>query len=198
MSGWQAWLGPAVVAALISAMVTTVGWFVPYWRERRKDESRRTQRAADMRRALSAEIASHLVRYDESDFDRHFDSMRRAMDADPSFAPFVPKESLNASVYHAMLADLTLLPEGAINPVVSYYAQLTAVERFSDDLRSPEYVRLAPDRRRLMYEHFFSMKILSARLARAALVELTPQGLSSPAMAPDDQARAARTSSSRT
>ncbi|MGF1660135.1 MAG: hypothetical protein ACFCUS_11970 [Rubrimonas sp.] len=195
---WQAWIGPAIIAAVISAFVTAFGWFVPYWREQRKEEARKAQRAADMRRALSAEIASHLSRYEEVDLHGHFDVMAKAIDADPSYTPFVPRDALNARVYHAMLADLTLLPEDAIDPVVSYYAQLDCVRCFAEDLRSPEYASVSVERRKLMYEHFIGMKIHAAALARTALARLDCPGVSIPVAGSDAEERASATSASRT
>lgn len=164
------WIG-AVVAALISALVTAFGWYVAHAREAARDAALRRDRIVDIQKALRAEIATYVAQLAEAQLADHLAGMERAMKADPAFVPFVPRESHDA-LYRALIEDIHLLPTEAVDPVVRYYTQLGAISALADDLRGPTYPTLAPERRLMIYRHFIEMKVQAlvyAREARAAL-----------------------------
>ena len=54
-----AWIGPAIVVAVISALVTAAGWLVAHRQTMRAEALRRRERVVDVQTALRAEIRSH-------------------------------------------------------------------------------------------------------------------------------------------
>ncbi len=199
------WIG-AVIAAAISALVTAFGWYVAHNRERARDAALRRERVVDMQKALRAEISNYALQLREAKLSEHLDGMRRAMQADPAFVPLVPREAHDA-LFRALIGEIHLLPTEAVEPVVRYYSQISGVAALADDLRSPLYRRLAPERRVTIYEHFIEMKaqaLTYASQAERALAEgaaraaVADPWLSSRAGARGGPARAARKSSSRT
>jgi hypothetical protein len=175
MGGGMADLGPvwigAVIAAVISSLVTAFGWYVSDSRERRAEARRRRDKIVDLQKALRAEARSHLMQLEETDLGAELAAMTGRMDADPAFVPFVPRESHDA-VYRAVIADIHLLPSEAVEPVVLYHAHVAAMAAFADDLRSPAFAALHPFRRRLMYEDWIGMKRRALDRGRAAVAAL--------------------------
>ena len=160
------WIG-AVIAAVISSAVTALGWIVTHRREGAAEARRRLERTLDVQTALLAEVANYAAQLDEVDLPEHLDGVLAAMRADPDFVPFVPRECFD-TVFRALLTDIHLLPAGAVEPVVRYYAHLIGLAAFADDLRSAAYRDLVPERRAAMFRHFIAMKITALDYARDA------------------------------
>jgi hypothetical protein len=148
-----------------------VGWYVSDGRERRAEARRRIDKIVDLQKALRAEVRSHLMQIEELDLAAEFAAMAGRMDADPSFVPFVPRETHDA-VYRAVIAEIHLLPTEAVEPVVLYYSHVAAMAAFVEDLRSPAFAALHPFRRRLMYEDWIGLKRRAVDRARAAVAAL--------------------------
>ena len=55
------WIGPAIIAAIVSGIVSAAGWFVNSWQERRLEKGRREEKVHDYQVALRAEIAGDLL-----------------------------------------------------------------------------------------------------------------------------------------
>jgi hypothetical protein len=70
-------LDTALIAAIVSAAVTALGWYAGHWSERRLESQRRIERIVDAQTALLAEIESNLTRYEEIDLDGHMLDMTR-------------------------------------------------------------------------------------------------------------------------
>lgn len=160
------WIG-AVIAAVISSAVTALGWIVSHRREGEAEARRRRERIVDVQKALRAEVANYAAQLEEVDLAEHLDGVLAAMRRDPGFVPFVPRESFD-TVFRALVADIHLLPGGAVEPVVRYYAHLIGLAAFADDLRSPEFRGLMPERRSAMFSHFIAMKVKALDYAREA------------------------------
>ena len=70
-------LDTALIAAIVSAAVTALGWYASHWSEKRLESQRRIERIVDVQTALLAEIESNLTRYEEIDLDKHATDMVR-------------------------------------------------------------------------------------------------------------------------
>jgi hypothetical protein len=160
------WIG-AVIAAVISSGVTALGWIVTHRREGVAEARRRFERTIDVQKALRAEVANYVAQLEEVDLAEHLDGVLAAMRNDPAFVPFVPREAFD-TVFRALICDIHLLPGGAVEPVVRYYAHLIGLGAFADDLRSPEFASLVPERRAAMFSHFIAMKVKALDYAREA------------------------------
>jgi hypothetical protein len=175
------WIG-AVIAALISSLVTALGWIVSHNRESAAERRRRRDKIIDMQKALRAEIATYADQLRETDLPSHLAVMVSAMEADPAYVPLVPRES-HDTVFHALVADIHMLPSGAVEPVVRFYTLLIGVASMAEDLRGASFRKLPVERRVRMYRHFIEMKVRAAE--RAAEAEAALQAGIKRALDPD-------------
>ena len=167
-------LESALVAAVVSAAVTALGWFASHWSERRLEAVRREEKIIDVQWALLAEIESNLLRYVEIDFDEHADEMERRILAGrgiAGFTPFVPRDAPEI-IFEAFIPDIHILPTETIRDVVSYYKQEYKLRELIEDLRSERYVKLSRDRKALFYSDYvwqIRTVLSKGEKARAAL-----------------------------
>ena len=66
------WVGPAIIAAVISSLVSAAGWYVSYWTTIQTDHRRRREKVRDFQIALRAEIRSELHDLRTDDVDQQF------------------------------------------------------------------------------------------------------------------------------
>lgn len=169
----------AFVAALVSAVVTALGWWASHASERHLEDARRLERIIDIQTALLAEIESNLVRYGETDLDQHSADMAgRIMAASgasrgrgESYTPFVPRDSTEI-VFASLLHDIHLLPTETIGDVVSYYKQEYKLEKLIDDLRGDTFRNLDRARKARIYaDYIWQIKtvVWEGEVARASL-----------------------------
>ena len=100
-------LDTALIAAIVSAAVTALGWYASHWSEKRLESQRRIERIVDVQTALLAEIESNLTRYEEIDLDKHTTDMVRRITGKAqgkNFTPFVtyfakPDSTKQSSVF---------------------------------------------------------------------------------------------------
>lgn len=161
------WIGPAVIAAIVSAIVTAGGWFVTHSRERGAEERRRREKIIDVQKALRAEIGHHVAMLEETDLEAHLAVVKGMMAGDEAYFPIPPREA-HDSVYRALLHEIHVLPTETVDPVVAYYAQIGAIATFAEDLRERRFRALPRARRELAYEHFIGMKLRALRDGREA------------------------------
>ncbi len=173
----------AVVAAIVSAAVTALGWFTSHWSETRLEAQRREEKIIDVQWALLAEIESNLQRYSEVDLDTHEREMRRSILSGRGrtrFTPFVPRYATEI-VFEAFIPDIHILPTGTIRDVVAYYKQEYKLREMVEDLRSDRFAALSQDRKAHLYGHYvWQIKtVLSwGERARAALAsQLGPESV---------------------
>jgi hypothetical protein len=167
-------LDTAILAAIVSAAVTALGWFATHWSEQRLDDKRRIEKIVDVQTALLAEIESNLTRFDEIDLDQHADAMigrimRKA--GRPNFTPFVPRYATEI-IFEAMLADIHILPTETIDDVVAYYKQEYKLRELVEDLRSSRYQEIEQDRKARIYrDYIWQIKtaLVTGEQARDAL-----------------------------
>lgn len=164
-------LDTALIAAIVSAAVTALGWYASHWSEKRLESQRRIERIVDVQTALLAEIESNLTRYEEIDLDRHTTDMVRKITGKKAFTPFVPRDAPEI-VFEAMLADIHILPTETIDDVVAYYKQEYKLRELVEDLRSSRYQELEQERKARIYEDYIwqiKTVLVTGEQARGAL-----------------------------
>ncbi|WP_102958798.1 hypothetical protein [Mangrovicella endophytica] len=136
------WIGPAVIAALISSLVSVGGWYAGYRVSLGLERHRRLEKIRDFQIALRAEIRSELHDLQAHDTPEILASIEAKYRQVDSFSVRVPSPARHA-VFEAIVNELHLLPEEVIDPVVIYYRQRDTIERFVADLRAPDFPALA-------------------------------------------------------
>jgi hypothetical protein len=167
----SAWIGPAIVAALIGCLTTMLGWSVSYRQLRRLETSKRKEKIVDYQTALRAEIRSYRARFEHMDPIAHRDLIVALIDADPSYTPFLPLEAPQL-IFAEIAKEIHILPTEVIDTVVLFYAQTATVTQLTADLRSEEFNRLAGERKASLYEDYFSLLLHTRNLADQALERL--------------------------
>jgi len=166
-----AWIGPAIVAAIISAFVTGLSWWVSDRQAARRLTQQRQERVADLQTALLAEIRASRYRLEMANLQDHATRMKQTMLNEPGFTPFVPLP-VQPFVLNAILSEIHVLPIGVIDPVVIYYRQTMAVSQLSDDLRSDRFGDLDPARKAAIYDDYVALLIHADVLAEQAVSAL--------------------------
>ena len=167
-------LDTAIIAAIVSAAVTALGWFASHWSEQRLETQRRIERIVDVQTALLAEIESNLTRYEEIDLDKHTTDMVRRITGKAqgkNFTPFVPRYATEI-IFEAMLADIHILPTETIDDVVVYYKQEYKLRELVEDLRSSRYQEREQNRKARIYEDYvwqIKTVLVTGKEARNAL-----------------------------
>ncbi|MFP7571600.1 hypothetical protein [Marivita sp. S2033] len=184
---------PRLGAALVGATVVALGWLVAGYRERGRDRRRRQERSVDVQTALVAEIQHYvdILGNPAFDLDQAWNDMVAQMDADEHYVPLIPSER-NDTMFQSILADVQILPEPVIRPVVRYYNQVFAIEAMIEDLRSDHFrATTTPQIQRIrMYTDYISMKKEALTLGKDACrvlgESLNGEQVSSPGAARSD------------
>ncbi|MDO5369743.1 hypothetical protein [Paracoccus sp. (in: a-proteobacteria)] len=126
----------ALVTALVGGGVVAAGWFWTHALSRRRDRQLRNERVADIQRALLAEIRAHLAA-----LEKHTPSDQAARErlvtrvTAGGYLPILPHEG-NDRIFRAIVEDVHILPEWAIDPMVRYYRLLAVGAALSQDIRA--------------------------------------------------------------
>jgi len=165
-------LGSGIIAALIAAAVSVLGWWVGHANDRRAQQALRKEKIRDIMTALRSEIrsSSFLAAYADSQSLRA-DTRKRILASGgrkPAYTPFIPREP-DTPVFRAIVGEIHILPGSAIDPVILYYSQAATIAQFADDLRSERYSTLAPERKATMYDDYMAMRDYAAELAADAI-----------------------------
>jgi len=185
----QSWIGPAIIAAVVSGIVSAVGWFVASWQAMRFERRRRDEKVRDFQVALRAEIASDLLNMQVANRGDFLATVTAEYERDPAYYPFVPRLASNV-VFDAVVTEIQLLPEAVIRPVIRYARLRQTLERFIEDLRSETARTLAPQRQLTMYADYLATLDRLEALAGAAVAALDAV-LNSSAAGPSTQVLAA-------
>ncbi|QEU09139.1 hypothetical protein [Paracoccus yeei] len=131
MGGTQGSLfNPTVLAALVAAAVAMLAWPVNDWLNRRRARTLRAERVSDVQRALLAEIRAHVVALESQRLDAGGTAALLARLRDSGRIPFIPEQA-NDRIFSAIIEDVHILPAEVIDPVVTYYRQLSIMESFA-------------------------------------------------------------------
>ena len=163
----EVWIGPAIVAALVSAFVSAAGWFVSSWQAQRLDERRRDEKVHDFQVALRAEVASDLDNLRTSNRRDIKGEVDAAFRADPAYQPFIPHLAKNV-VFEQIVREIHILPDEVIASIIRYSSLRQSIDNFVFDLRRAIEDKLPAARLQLMMRDYLEMlDRLEALAARA-------------------------------
>jgi hypothetical protein len=168
----NAWIGPAIVAATIAALINVLGWVVAGRRELNGDRRRRREREIDVQTALKAEIEHYLDALRLFDPDQTWDRVVSEMEADSDHIPAIPSER-NDTVFTALVDEIHILPEPVIQPVVRYYNQIFAIDAIIADMRDAQFQRMTQPQRIAMYTDYIALKKEALVQGLAAVTSLS-------------------------
>jgi len=166
----EGWIESAVIAVVISSLVTVAGWYATHRSERVLEAARRRERVQDIQTALLADIRSTTNRFQVADPDQHLErvvALFRSASPDGSYTPFVPREP-GSLLWSSIAAEVHILPTDVIEPVVLFFSQLETIRFFVDDLRSERYAELEQARKIAMFEDYVKMSKYLVHLGREA------------------------------
>ena len=149
----ESWAGPAIVAAVISGLVSLILVQLNFRQSWKVEQSRRTEKVRDFQIALRAEIASDLLNMQVADRPQILESLKTAFAADPGYVALVPRLATNL-IFEVVVKEIHILPGDVISPVV-HYARLR--QGFIDDIRGEYFGRMGVDRRLLIYSDYLAM-----------------------------------------
>lgn len=161
----------AFVTALVGGGVVAAGWFWTHALSRRRDRQLRDERVADIQRALLAEIRAHVAALEGQTLD---DPVAReamvARLAAGGHVPILPHDA-NDRIFRAIVEDVHILPEWAIDPVVRYYRLLAVRAALAQDIRanSTEHA----DRATEMFRDYLTLNDETLMTGRRAMIILT-------------------------
>ena len=144
----EAWVGPAIVAAVISGLVSLIVVQLNFRVAQRAERLRRDEKVRDFQIAPRAEIASDLVQMEETDRESLFQDVADATASDPGYVPVLPRLSPN-TIFDVVVRDIPILTGQVIAPVVRYERLRQTLSQFIEDLRSPQYKELPSECRLL-------------------------------------------------
>lgn len=174
----ELWVGPAIIAALVSALVSAAGWFVSSWQVQRLDERRRAEKVHDFQVALRAEIASDLLNMLVADRSMFLEEISARYRSDLNYSVVVAHLARNV-VFDALVGQIHVLPGEVIAPVIHYARLRQTIERFIEDLRSKHFRTLDSERQLTMYVDYLEMTGRLEALAQEAVASID-QSLNSP------------------
>lgn len=127
-------LNPTVVAALVAAVVAMLARPVDDWLNRRRARTLRAERVSDVQRALLAEIRAHVVALESQRLDAEGAAALLDRLRESGRFPFIPTQA-NDRIFTAIIEEVHILPADVIDPVVTYYRQLSIMASFAEALR---------------------------------------------------------------
>ena len=167
----SAWIGPAIVAALIGCLTTMLGWSVSFRQLRKLETTRRNEKIIDYQTALRAEIRSYRARFEHMDFNAYRDQVVSLIKADPAYIPFVPLEAPQR-IFIEIAKEVHILPTKVIEPIILFYAQTATVAQLTSDLRSEAFNRISGERKSQLLEDYYDLLLHTRTLADKALEKL--------------------------
>jgi hypothetical protein len=184
----ELWIGPVIIAAAVSALVSVAGWFVTFQQSIGLEKRRRAERVHDFQVALRAEIASDRLALVVVDRDAFLDEIKALYMADPTYSVLVPHSASN-TIFASIIKEIHVLPGDVIGPVVDYARLRETIERFVEDMRGERFRTLSPERQLLIYTDYLKMLERLEVLADNALVAIN-RSLNIPAEDPPSQSSA--------
>ncbi|MDP1731347.1 MAG: hypothetical protein Q8L54_09260 [Devosia sp.] len=167
----ELWVGPVILAAVVSALVNVAGWFVTFRQSMKLEQHRRDEKVHDFQVALRAEISSDLLNLDVVDWQAYLRDITSRYAADPDYSVVVPHMASNA-IFTSVVTEIHILPGQVIAPVVNYARLRETVERFVLDLRAERYSQLSGERQLVMYSDYLRMLARLEALAEHAVAAI--------------------------
>ena len=150
------WVGPAIVAAFISGLVSLILVQLNFRQERRADRLRREEKIRDFRIALQAEIRSELFNLERYELAALLADVEARYAKDKDYSVAVPRIARHV-VFEAIVKEIHILPEAVIGPVVFYARQRQVVEQLAEDMRDASFRTLSSERQLAMYKDYLRM-----------------------------------------
>jgi hypothetical protein len=160
----ETWIQSAVIAVVISSLVTIIGWYISLRHERTLEAERREERIWDYQTALLSDIRSTSAQFAHVNIDRHLSevvSLIQQAPEDRSYTPFVPRAP-GSIMWESIAQEVHILPNEVIDPVVLFFSQLETIRLFVEDLRSERFAQLEKHRKIAMYGDYIRMWKLAA------------------------------------
>ena len=171
-------IGPAVTAAVISALVTIVGYRFAYQITRRLDSDHRREKTIDFLAAVLAEIRSNLDRYRGLDLAEHLAQMLVKIEPtdltagiSSNYTPFVPKDA-STLVFDEIVREIYVLPTSSIDAVVRYYKGEHYILNLIGDMRDPEFKGRAQSAKAAMYTDYITQIGDTHELGKVAMTKV--------------------------
>jgi hypothetical protein len=152
----EAWVGPAIVAAFISGLVSLVLVQLNFRQGRQVEQARRDEKVRDFQIAIRAEIRSELRNLVQHDLAAQLGHVKARYERDPTYSVSVPRP-VRQSVFEALVREIHVLPETVIDPVVLYARQRNAIDSIVEDMRAPGFSALSREQQLAMYEDYLRM-----------------------------------------
>ena len=163
----NAWVGPAIIAAVISSAIGVIGLYVNAWLTIRLERIRRLEKVRDVLIALRAEIRADINNLKFYDLDANLESVRLQYRENgqyvvrPSLAPGLILEDL-------LRREVQILPGSVIDPVVLYLRQKAVIDRCAEDMRGSDFRDRDRQTQLRMYEDYIMLKKVELQFARDA------------------------------
>lgn len=164
-------LSPPAQQALIAGMFLAVGWLVVARQNHRRDARLREERVGDIQRALLAEIRAHVAALEGQTLDDA--DAREAMVArlaQGRHVPILPHDA-NDRIFRAIVEDVHILSEWAIDPVVRYYRLLAVRGALAQDIRA--VAKDQPERATEMFRDYLILNDETLATGRRAMIVLS-------------------------
>ena len=104
----EAWVGPAIVAAIISGLVSLVLVQMNFSQQRKAERLRREEKVRDFQIALRAEIASDLLNLEVIDRGSYLAEIRQHYAGDPAYSVVVPFVATNP-IFESVVREIHIL-----------------------------------------------------------------------------------------
>ncbi len=152
----EAWVGPAIVAAIISGLISLAVVQLNFRQGRKLEQARRDEKVRDFQIAIRAEIRSELRNLVQHDVAEQLGRVKSRYERDPDYSVSVPRP-VRQSVFEALVNEIHILPEAVIDPVVLYARQRNAIDTIVEDMRAPGFSSLSREQQLAMYEDYLRM-----------------------------------------
>ena len=184
----NSWLGPVIIATIISSIVTAFGWLVNYRTSLGIEKERRKEKVRDFQIALRAEIRSELHHLNEVDFAANLARIEARYGESKDYSVLVTS-LVRHVVFDTLVTEIYLLPEAVIDPVILYSRQRQIVDQLASDMRLESFRHTSQAHQLEMYRNYLDLMLHMRRLAQEALTALETElgkkrALNSPAADP--------------
>jgi hypothetical protein len=167
----NSWIGPALIAAVISSLVTAVGWLVNYRTSLGLEKERRLEKVRDFQIALRAEIRSELHHLKEENLASDLKSIEERYAKSKTYSVFAPRLARHL-VYESFVGQIHVLPERVIDPLILYARQRQLLDQFAADMRSDRFLKITQERQLEMYRDYVAVTRYFVTLANEALTAI--------------------------
>ena len=164
----NSWLGPAIIAAIISSIVTAFGWLVNYRTSLGIEKERRKEKVRDFQIALRAEIRSELHHLNEENLLADLKVIEGRYAKSKTYSVFVLGIAPHL-VFKSLIGEIHLLPETVIDPLIIYMRQRQLIEQTAEEMRSERFLKATQQHQLEMYRDFIRLHVHLKSLAEDAL-----------------------------